>query len=86
VLLLANSDEMENKIGAGDGRVAKLVKDKRPPADAIEELYLASLSRPPTDAEKNKTVGYLDHQANKQQGLEDVLWALLNSKEFMFNH
>jgi hypothetical protein len=86
VLLLANSDETENKIGAGDGRVAKLVKDKKPPADAIEELYLASLSRPPTDAEKNKTLGYLDHQANKQQGLEDVLWALLNSKEFMFNH
>jgi hypothetical protein len=86
VLLLANSDEMENKIGAGDGRVAKLVKDKKPPADAIDELYLASLSRPPTAAEKNKTLGYLDGQANKQQGLEDLLWALLNSKEFMFNH
>jgi len=86
VLLLANSEEMENKIAAGDGRVAKLFKDKKPPADAIEELYLASLSRPPTDAEKNKTLSYLDQQANKQQGLEDVLWALLNSKEFMFNH
>jgi hypothetical protein len=86
VLLLANSEEMENKLGAGDGRVAKLVKDKRPPADAIEELYLACLSRPPTADERNKTLGYLDRQANKQQGLEDVLWALLNSKEFMFNH
>ncbi|HJZ93016.1 MAG TPA: DUF1549 domain-containing protein [Gemmataceae bacterium] len=86
VLLLANSEEMETKIGAGDGRVAKLMKDKKPPVEAIEELYLASLSRLPTDAEKNKTLGYLVHQANKQQGLEDVLWALLNSKEFMFNH
>jgi len=86
VLLLANSEEMENRIAAGDGRVAKLVKDKKAPAEAIEELYLASLSRPPTDAEKNKTLSYLDQQANKQQGLEDVLWALLNSKEFMFNH
>jgi hypothetical protein len=86
VLLLANSDEMENKIGAGDGRVAKLFKDKKPPAEAIEELYLASLSRPPTADERAKTLGYLDQQANKQQGLEDVLWAFLNSKEFMFNH
>jgi hypothetical protein len=77
---------MENKIGAGDGRVAKLIKDRKPPADAIEELYLASLSRPPTAAERDKTLSYLDGQANKQQGLEDVLWALLNSKEFMFNH
>jgi uncharacterized protein DUF1549/uncharacterized protein DUF1553/Big-like domain-containing protein len=86
VLLLANSEEMENKIAAGDGRVAKLFKDNKAPADAIEELYLASLSRPPTDAEKKKTLSYLDQQANKQHGLEDVLWALLNSKEFMFNH
>jgi hypothetical protein len=86
VLLLANSEEMENKIGAGDGRVAKLVKDKKPAAEAIEELYLSALSRPPTDAEKNKTVSYIDQQTNKQQAMEDVLWALLNSKEFMFNH
>jgi len=86
VLLLENSDEMENKIAAGDGRVAKLVKDKKPPAEAIEELYLASLSRPPTADEKAKTLGYVDQQANKPQALEDVLWALLNSKEFMFNH
>lgn len=86
VLLLANSEEIENKIAAGDGRIAKFVKDKKPPADAIDELYLSSLSRPPTAAEKNKTLGYVDQQANKQQALEDVLWALLNSKEFMFNH
>ena len=86
VLLLANSDEMENKIGAGDGRVAKLVKEKKPGKEAIAELYVASLSRLPTDSEKNKTLAYYDQQANKQQALEDILWALLNSKEFMFNH
>jgi hypothetical protein len=86
VLLLANSDEMENKIGAGDGRVAELVKDKKPPAEVIEELYLASLSRLPTAGEKTKTLEYVGQQKNPQQGLEDVLWALMNSKEFMFNH
>jgi hypothetical protein len=86
VLLLANSEEIENKIGAGEGRVAKLMKDKKPFAEAIEELYLSALSRRPTDAEKNKTLQYVESQTNKQQGLEDVLWALLNSKEFMFNH
>jgi hypothetical protein len=86
VLLLANSDEIENKIAAGEGRIAKLIKDKKSMADAIDELYLSSLSRLPTAAEKNKTTGYVDQQTNKQQALEDVLWALLNSKEFMFNH
>jgi hypothetical protein len=86
VLLLANSEEIENKIATGDGRIAKIMKDKKSPADAIDELYLAALSRTPTAAEKNKTLGYVDQQTNKQQALEDVLWALLNSKEFMFNH
>ncbi len=66
--------------------MAKLVKAKKPIPDAIEELYLAALSRVPTDAEKNKTLSYVDQQTNKQQALEDVLWALVNSKEFMFNH
>ena len=85
VLLLANSEEIENKIAAGDGRVSKLVKDKKSIAESIEELYLAALSRQPTNAEKNKTTAFVDQQTNKQQALEDVLWALLNSKEFMFN-
>ncbi len=85
VLLLANSDEIENKIGAADGRVSKLVAEKKSIAESIEELYLSAFSRQPTDAEKNKTTAFVDQQANKQQALEDVLWALLNSKEFMFN-
>src|SRR5205085_12130987 len=45
VLLLANSEEIENKIGDGNGRVAKLVKAKTPPRELIEELYLTAYSR-----------------------------------------
>ena len=86
VLLLANSDEMENKLRSGDGRVAKLMASKKPVKDAIEELFLAACARYPSSAELKRTLGYVEEATNRQQALEDVLWALLNSREFSFNH
>jgi hypothetical protein len=86
VLLLANSDEIENKIADGNGRVAKLTKDKKPVAEVIEELYLTAYSRRPTAAESSRVTSYINAADNKQRAVEDVLWALLNSREFMFNH
>jgi len=86
VLLLANSDEIENKIADGNGRVAKLVKAKTPVPAVIEELYLTAYSRRPTAPELNRTREYIETATDKQKAVEDVLWAILNSKEFMFNH
>jgi hypothetical protein len=86
VLLLSNSDEIENKLANGEGRVARLIKDKKTDEQAIEELYLAALSRLPTQEEMGKSVVYVAGGPNRQQSLEDVLWSLLNSKEFLFNH
>ena len=86
VLLLANSDEIENKIADGNGRVAKLLKDKKPARAAVEELYLTALARRPTASELSRTLDYVDKATDKAKAVEDVLWAILNSKEFMFNH
>jgi len=86
VLLLANSDEIETKIADGNGRVAKFVKEKKPVREMIEELYLVSFSRLPSVAELKRTTEYVEKSSNKQKAVEDVLWALLNSREFMFNH
>ena len=86
VLLLANSDEIENKIADGNGRVAKLVTAKAEPRAAVEDLYLAALSRLPTDVERNRAASYIAEATDKPKALEDVLWALLNSREFSFNH
>lgn len=86
VLLLANSDEIESRIGAPNGRLARLHQDKKPNRAMIEELYLAAYSRPPTAAELRRTEDYIEQQKDKRQALEDVLWAILNTKEFMFNH
>jgi hypothetical protein len=86
VLHLANSPDVENKIADENGRVAKLVKAKMPPEKAIEELYLAALARLPNADEHKQALDYLAKQNDLRRGLEDVLWALVNSKEFMFSH
>ena len=86
VLLLANSDEVENKIADGNGLVAQLLKQTRPLAEMIDEIYLNALGRPPRPDELSKTTAYVAAQDKPQPALEDVLWTLINSKEFMFNH
>lgn len=86
VLHLANSSEVEDKIAAGNGRVAKLVQGKVPADKAVEELYLAAFARYPTAEERAKAVAYVAARKDARRGLEDVLWALLNSREFLFNH
>ena len=88
VLLLSNSEEIENKLASGDGKIGKFFAEKqlRPLKDLVEELYLGALSRLPSSDELNAATKYLDGESDKRQAAEDLLWTLLNSKEFMFNH
>jgi hypothetical protein len=86
VLHLSFSGDVEGKVSRGDGRVAKLIQKKATPEQALEELYLAAFSRQPTAQERWLALGYLRRQKDLRRGLEDVLWALLNTREFMFNH
>jgi hypothetical protein len=86
VLHLSNSPEIEDKLAREDGRVAKLVKAKTSADDAIEELYLTAYARRPTKAEAEKALAHLGKSASVRSGLEDVAWALINSREFLFNH
>ncbi|MBC7967552.1 MAG: DUF1553 domain-containing protein [Fuerstia sp.] len=86
VLLLANSDEIENKLADDSGRIAQMIKQERPIPEAIADLYLTAYSRNPTESETSKTIEFVQAQEDKRKALEDVLWTILNSKEFMFNH
>ncbi|HEV7224394.1 MAG TPA: DUF1553 domain-containing protein, partial [Pirellulales bacterium] len=86
VLLLSNSEEMENKIGAKDGAIDRMLADKHSPEKIIEELYLGAFARLPTDAERTRAAAFIAEQKDPRPALEDLLWALVNSKEFIFNH
>jgi len=87
VLLMANSDEIENKVADANGRIARLVKAGQSDAEIVEELYLAAFCRRPSPDEQAKAASFVVAAGDKRQAaLEDVLWAALNSKEFSYNH
>ena len=90
VLLLANSDEIENKVASGEGKVAKMLQNKKSDQEIIEDIYLGALSRRPTAEEQTVFTTFLAGAVTKpeerQAGLEDVLWTVVNTKEFLFTH
>jgi hypothetical protein len=85
-LQLISSRMVERKLHADGGRIAALVAAMRGDAAAIQELYLAALCRYPTPPEKSVALAALRAASDRRAGLEDLLWALLNSKEFLFRH
>jgi hypothetical protein len=84
-LHLLNGDTSNNKIRQG-GVVANLLKEQMPPEQVVEQLYVRCLSRKPTPEEMEALKPMLADQSKIREGLEDVFWALLNSREFLFNH
>jgi hypothetical protein len=77
----------ETRLASSGGRIQELLKDKRPDADKIRDLYLLAFSREPSADELRTTLSYLERKRDDMAGgYEDVLWALINTKEFMFNH
>jgi hypothetical protein len=82
---LLNSTDIQGKLSTGGGRCQQLAADtQKTDAEKVTELYFAALSRPPRADELQLVQAYLDRQPSKQQAFEDVLWALFNTKEFLF--
>ena len=84
-LLLYNSTELMKKI-AGQ-RVKDLAKDKRSHDDRLKDLYRIALSRSPSPQELAVMKTHIEARPQAvETAYEDVLWALVNTKEFLFNH
>jgi hypothetical protein len=86
LLHLQNGVSVVQKIRSGDGRLAQLLKVKKTDAEIIEELFLATLSRLPSEKEGNAIRQALADGSSRDEVYRDAFWALLNSKEFSFNH
>ena len=66
---------------------ANMTKSAKTPAEAIEQIYLVALSRRPTAAETQRLTAYVNRPGNTPRAAYgDILWALLNSSEFVLNH
>ncbi|OWK34705.1 DUF1549 domain-containing protein [Fimbriiglobus ruber] len=85
-LHMLNSQEVQDKLARANGRTDKLLKDPRPDAQKVEDLFLLTVGHKPT---AEQTALAMDHLAknekNKKQAYENILWALINSKAFLFN-
>ncbi len=84
-LHLINGETIHQKIREG-AVVPRLLQAGLNPEQVIEQLYVRCLTRQPTEKERQELVALVSEQPDKTQALEDVFWALLNSREFIFNH
>jgi hypothetical protein len=97
-LHLLNSQELKGKLANSSGRAERLAKENKPPEAKIRELYLTAFSREPRSHELQTALDYLNEstvgtdgkpvdatKANREK-FQDLIWALINTKEFLFNH
>ena len=85
-LHLLNGDTVNTKCSQG-GVVRKLLQAGKKPEDVIDELYIRCLARKPTEMEKTKLMAFVGEEGRTdEEVLNDLFWAVLNSKEFIFNH
>ena len=80
-----NAPNLHAKLSSDSGRVAALAAGDKSPAEIVDELYLLAYCRLPTDEERSVGVElFKPSAAERRQAVEDLLWALINSAEFVF--
>ncbi len=85
-LQLINGPTIHEKLRNPNNRIGQLLAQKKPDADIIAALYLATLSRTPSAEEAKKLLDHVAAAQDKRKAWEDVQWVLINSKEFLFRH
>lgn len=85
-LELVNSSELQAKLTAEKGYVARLAGNDRPHVENVTDVFLRVFGRPPRDKERETAVTFLESQANRKTAYASLLWSLVATNEFLFNH
>lgn len=97
-LHLINASDVKSKLAVSNGTAQRLAAEDRPLEERIQELYLAVFSRRPTEQEQQVALAFLSGEgvageaaksseaSATKTDFEDLIWALINTKEFLFNH
>ncbi|MDG2123668.1 MAG: DUF1553 domain-containing protein [Verrucomicrobiales bacterium] len=88
VLNINNGKTINNKLATPDNNIDTLTKTNTTPESLVKAAYLTTLSRPPTTRESDAFIKILTNTPpeQKRQATEDLLWSLLSSREFLFQH
>ena len=79
-----NGDIIATKLASKTGRVTSLLATPKTDAEIVQELYMVTLSREPSEAELKASLEFQPEAASRQEFFEDLLWTLINSKQFLF--
>ena len=97
-LHLINAGDVKAKLNQQNGRADRLAKEERPAEEKVRELYRAAFAREPRADELQIALEYLaevrsdaagqplDSAQSNRLNMQDLIWALINTKEFLFNH
>jgi hypothetical protein len=85
LLHLQNGEEFSKKLKSKDGRLTRLLKETKDEEKLTEDIFLTTLGRKPTNEERSTLAASLA-TGPKEEVYQDLFWALLNTKEFAFNH
>jgi hypothetical protein len=84
VLHLLNSQEIQGKLARAGARAEQLAKDPRPDAEKVDELFLWALGRNPSAGQRDVALENIQaHAKDRRQAYENIIWALINTKEFV---
>ena len=85
-LQLINGSTVHDKIRSENGRLHAWIDAGKSDEEIVRLLYLTSVSRPPTKSELQTSLAHIAMAASRSQGLEDLVWGMINSREFVFQH
>ncbi|MBM81481.1 MAG: S-layer protein [Planctomycetaceae bacterium] len=83
-LFVMNNSFVTSKMTGNNGLAARLAKDKRPHSERVTEMFLTVLSRNPEKWETDEAIKYLGEEADAKKAYGNLLWALMNTKEFYY--
>lgn len=87
VLHLMNAPNLHRKVTADNGRAAKLAESKKTASEIVDELYALVYTRRPTEEERQACLKlFADSKTTRRQAVEDIMWSLLNTPEFVFTN
>ncbi|MHB1424293.1 MAG: DUF1549 domain-containing protein [Gemmataceae bacterium] len=85
-LQLINGPTVNDKLRNANNRIGRLIKQNTSDVKMLDELFLSTLSRLPNPENVQAALEHLAQAKDKRKALEDIQWALLNAKEFLFRH